>query len=39
VGRLGQLIDNLLANAEKFTPTGGRVDVGACPIDGGGDSK
>jgi signal transduction histidine kinase len=35
VGRLGQLIDNLLANAVKFTPTGGRVDVGACPIDGG----
>lgn len=35
VGRLGQLIDNLLANAVKFTPRGGSASVEARPIDGG----
>jgi len=35
VGRIGQLIDNLLANAVKFTPSGGKVTVEANPIDDG----
>jgi signal transduction histidine kinase len=32
--RLGQLLDNLVSNAIKFTPTGGRVDVRLCQADG-----
>ncbi len=29
--RIGQLVDNLLVNAVRFTPSGGRVDVRALP--------
>jgi len=35
VGRLGQMVDNLLANAVKFTPPGGRASVAARPTDDG----
>lgn len=31
--RMGQAIDNLLSNAIKFTPSGGKVTVGARPLD------
>jgi signal transduction histidine kinase len=34
--RLAQLLDNLVANAIKFTPAGGRVDVTLAPAAGGG---
>ena len=32
--RIGQAVDNLLSNAIKFTPSGGKVTVGARPLDG-----
>lgn len=32
---LGQLVDNVLSNAVKFTPAGGRVDVNVRPLAGG----
>ena len=38
-GRVRQVLLNLLSNAIKFTPDGGRITVGAAPVNGGAEAR